>query len=120
MPEMSVVRFNESDVIVASVGSFTLNKFLDGSKNNAYVDYNGHIYGYTQSGGSGFPDNLYDVFNANNPSVGFSGDSQFHWLNSNGIWSTARFSEIIGYDETTNSGSVDGTYRWVGNQFEKQ
>lgn len=120
MPEMSVVRFTESDVIVASIRSFTLHKYGDGQKGNAYVDYDGNIYGTTQPGGGSFPESLYNDFNANNPGVNFSGSSDFHWGSDESGWSTQNFDWIIGQDNTDSSSSVDGTYRWSGAQFIKQ
>ncbi len=119
MPEMDVVRFQESDVIVASAGSFTLVKYGNGKSGDAYVAYNGTNYGTQQPGGGSFPQSLYDAFNANNPGVNFSGSSDFHWESEAG-WSTQNFDWIVGQDNTDSTSSVDGTYRWSGTQFIKQ
>jgi len=43
-PEMSVVRFNEADVIVASGLTMTWTKFGDGVAQNGVVNFNGTDY----------------------------------------------------------------------------
>ena len=114
MPEMSVVRFNESDVIVAS-RSLTLHKYGDGSRGNAYVTYNGITYGTQQQAGGSFPDNLYQAFNGDKLGANFNGSTDFHWEGD----STQNFTWIIGQDNTNSTSSVDGTYWWNGSSFDK-
>lgn len=55
MPEMSVVRFNESDVIVASAvpNSFSVKYFNNGEKNDGVIITGNTTYGYPASGASG-------------------------------------------------------------------
>ena len=119
MPEMSVVRFTESDVIVASAG-FRLIQYGNGVEGDGYVLYNNQKYGTRQPGGSSFPTALYDDFNNDNPGVGFSDDTNFHWQNGSGTWSTQNFAWIYGQDNTDASSSVDGYYHWSGTEFVKQ
>lgn len=111
MPEMRVVRFNESDVIVAS---FSLHNYGDGKAHNAYVSYNGRHYGNYSGSGRTY-DDLFTQFSAENPGT-FNSETGFGW----GDQSYVAFSVIMGYDNSDAKSGVDGSYNWNGTTFDHQ
>lgn len=118
MPEMSVVRFTESDVIVASspVGpmQMALRKYGDGTPGNGYVEYMGRHYGSTQSTTVGDVNAFYEAFNANNDTS--IGDSTSVGYSSGYI----DFHAVLGFDNSDTVNTVDGVYEWNGREFAKQ
>ena len=115
MPEMDVVRFNESDVIVASgdPNVFSVTGTGDREAQTASVDYMGKNYT------TGAYHDLYDVMNGYNtgsapstsgPIISMDGGVQnIYWLNDilyNDSWYPNK--------DTTN---VNGTYDYNGNYW---
>ena len=102
MPTIDVVRFEESDVIVASAAAsryypMTLTGFGDGETGNEIVGYNGHEYKNNDSlkyaVGEGFDDN-----------TGFDyGAGRVTWMDMR--------SMDYGNNPTIDT-RVDGTYEW--------
>ena len=111
-PEMSVVRFSEDDIIVASTG-LRLNKYGDGTPHNAYITFNGQNYGNSVYGYD--YDRLYRDYNAENPGVGLSENTNFGWDGSGSGENT--LSAILQKDNTTDHSSCDGYYIWTGEGF---
>lgn len=113
MPEMSVVRFNESDVIVASteLQRITLNNFGNGHANDASVTIGSDTYGNQQSSGYRYSDASALYYN-------FNGNTQFKWDRNDGSGQNT-FAQLLGFDtgSTSNSG-VDGEYYWNGTYFQ--
>ena len=106
MPEMSVVRFNESDVIVAS--SIVLSGANDKSDHNLTVTrYGTDIFSNSQSSG----------FN-NLAKYGYTDNPSFYWSSAQGT-SPVDLHSLITSDnngeERTNT--FDGTYYWDGRAF---
>ena len=105
-PEMDVVRFNESDVIVASgaAGQLLAMKFDDASSNNGRFQYNNNVYDYETRqklfdalgdktyivSKSGNKESLSAVYNSDqNPSVTpavFVTDGWYSWSDTLGAW----------------------------------
>ena len=112
MPEMSVVRFTESDVIVASgtilLQSITLNKYGDGQNNNASITIGGITYG-NQQGGRPYSD-AYSIYS------NLDDSTEFKFTGGQNT-----FSQIQGFDTgSTSNTSVDGDYVWNGSYFDHQ
>lgn len=109
MPEMSVVRFTESDVICASTLAKTMRliAFADGEMNNAKVEIDGNPY--SRTGSPSFDDAYAHFYN-------LSGSTMFYWDTSTGH-GYGSFNTIMGYDNSTDAdgGSVDTTYTWNPN-----
>jgi len=106
MPEMDVVRFQESDVIVASsfLSSVGLYKFDNGQTNDAYIVANGTEYHHT--GQYNFDDAEADFSNLN-------GSTKFYWNVSGGhAYGQATFDQLLGYDAGTSAqgDATDGIY----------
>ena len=114
MPEMSVVCFTESDVIVASPTAFFLNKAGDGRANNANVKYNNTYYGTGQQHSW---DDFYRDFTSNTGySIGSGTDLHY---DRNGVVGDVTFDGIQIIDRQigqTNAG-IDGSYVWRNGQF---
>lgn len=106
MPEMDVVRFQESDVIVASsfLSSVGLYQFDNGATNDAYIEADGKTYHHT--GSPNFDDAEVAFSNLN-------GSTKFYWSVSGGHdYGQATFDQLLGYDAGTSaqSGATDGIY----------
>lgn len=120
MPEMSVVRFNESDVIVASGSPMdkyvALRGWNDTTAKNGEVYYvegstETLIYNHSQSGSN---------TNRMNEYFG-NGDTAYTFYVGNTPWS---FSTMINSDTNgaaTGNTDMTGTYEWYGGSiFKKQ
>lgn len=105
MPEMSVVRFTESDVIVAStLTRVGLYDFDNAKTNDAYVQIGQTIYHHT--GSHNFDDLTNDYSNFNN-------STKFYWDVGEG-YGQADWSQLLGYDASTSASGnyTDGTYEY--------
>ena len=112
MPEMDVVRFQESDVIVASSNSISLNLFGDGVNGNGYVTYLGQNYGNLQTAGD--LSSFYSAFNKDHgTSIGGTTNIGYKGGMTN-------FDGLQSIDNTTSTSGIDGPYVWNGNEFAKQ
>ena len=115
MPEMSVVRFEECDVICASTG-IRLNKFGNGLNGDAYVTYNGVDYGNTQGGGRDLSA-FYNAFN-NDHNTGINEYTKIGFETGEG-----GYIDFYGAQALDNAGAtseIDGPYVWNGSMFGKQ
>ena len=118
MPEMSVVRFNESDVIVASpiAKTITLVRYGDSGEhasNNGYIKIDGVGYGVSQRHSLEQAYDMYDNFDLG---------TMFHWnrTNSEGTGSgNSTFSGILEFDNSTGGSrpGLDGVYYWRDGAF---
>lgn len=115
IPEMSVVRFDESDVICASIiRSIRFENYNDSGKSgegNGKVIINDITYNRYSGGSYGV--NMFERYGiesgAYGPTISLGG-SEYSGTHS---WST-----IIDNDQAgTPSGVVDGEYEWNGNMF---
>ena len=112
--EMEVVRFTESDVIVASgdvlLQSITLNRFGDGQNNNASITIGDITYGGQQSG--------HPYSEAFSIYSNFDNNTQFKHTGGQSV-----FSSIYNLDtDGSTNPSVDGSYVWnaEGRYFDHQ
>ena len=110
MPEMSVVRFNESDVIVASAPAGTwirLVKFGDGEQNTATITRGGNVI-FSNIHSQGFDPADYQLDDFTRYGGGYT-------FQTNGAGPVS-LNGLIEMDNTgsTNPG-VDGYYEWDGN-----
>ena len=104
MPEMSVVRFTESDVIVASalLSTMGLYQFDNGKTNDAYIEAGGTTYHHT--GSTNFEALEAAYSNVNN-------GTKFYWSVGSG-YGQATWSQLLGYDASTSAqgDATDGNY----------
>lgn len=113
MPEMSVVRFNESDVIVASIFTVRLAHFNDGQPHNGTITVDSStVYGYPASGQSGIQNIIDSVYYTGDYRVATRAGSVF-------------FKELIsleGENPYSTDGSDDGLYVYnqSSNTFERR
>lgn len=110
MPEMSVVRFTESDVIVASNGFYTLSKTGDGTGwNMSFTDPNGaYIVKNTQVGPVYYDERF-----------GPANQLTFH----NNAGSNLTLESLINMDSSnvpTSTNGFDGDYLYDGSSFSRQ
>ena len=105
MPEMSVVRFTESDVIVASsvLKTAALYQFDNGGTNDAYIEAGGTTYYHTGS-------TNFDALEAAYSNV--NDDTKFYWDVGAEQYGQATFSQLLGYDAGTSAqgNATDGNY----------
>lgn len=116
MPEMSVVRFEESDVICASSSyipkTMRLTNFDDGEGLNGKLSFDGTEYTY-QSG-------IGDTFLFRNS----YGSYRIGWIDapgySDGSISFSSLGDYESIDRAPGSGAPDGEYSWnaSNNQFD--
>lgn len=114
MPEMSVVRFEEIDVICAS-NRITLNRFGNKVNGDGYVRYMGTNYGSNQQAGD--LSVFYARFNSDHntgidgtTSIGFETEGGSGFINFNGA---------LTLDNSSSDSPVDGTYVWNGSMFDR-
>ena len=109
MPEMSVVRFTESDVIVASliVVSYGEN---DGA-HNLTITRNDKTILYNNNSSQHYDPYLSDDGYGDNPQFVFRGDNPFNYSLSTMIENDNNGNPLLG---------INGEYLWVGGQFVKQ
>lgn len=104
MPEMGVVRFTESDVIVASMPSLVrFQHFDDGEAKNGSITYYGTTYGWGTAQGQS------DIFHS------MLYDSSVHVENNNG--NNPDIYSLVNYEASTGlsaDGVADGVYYWDG------
>lgn len=107
MPEMNVVRFTESDVIVASAipNSFSMKYFNNGEKNDGVIIVGNTTYGYPASGQSGITDIFSSPFYGSGREIMTRTDHQGH----------TSFDYLISNEGSTGwtaDGAVDGYYEY--------
>ena len=110
MPDMDVVRFQESDVIVASTATkLMLVNYGDATRLNGYVKINGIGYGATQEHTL---EEAYSKFGNFNEGTSFSWDRE-------GGDGTNTFSAILEGDNRTGGETpgLDGVYYWRDGAF---
>lgn len=104
MPEMDVVRFTESDVVVASIPrTVSFQNFADGKARNGSVTYNGVTYGW------GTAPRQADIFHSHLYSTAL------HVINNSE--SNPDIQSLINYEAGTGlsaDGVADGDYVWDG------
>ena len=107
MPEMDVVRFNESDVIVASGDpkTFSLIKVGNGISGDSRIIYMGQEY--TDSDGQALADLLNEAVSGScNPSSGPVDQLTGRY-----------FTWVLRNEDSTSSYDRDGTYEYSGRGF---
>ena len=106
MPEMDVVRFQESDVIVASgmPQKITFTNFNDGAAGNGTVSYGGKTYGWKTSEGQS---NILD-------SILYGSGAMVETAKG----TSSNFDTLVSYEGSSGWGSEDGVangdYVWDG------
>ena len=118
MPEMSVVRFEESDVICASVGALVkVNNFGDGTRWNGTITRGKEeVFSNVHSEGGSSALVI----------TGFAPDSDggytFIYNEGSNPWTQSSLSQLVGFDDSTSeNNNVDGVYVYNGNGvFEHQ
>ena len=115
-PEMTVVRFNENDIIVASGDTLSLSKFGDGQAKNGVVNYKNQAFTLTDSSAVNA---VLAVLNAD----GYPGST----LVDNGSYNTSVKSlfnieaNVSGDNERgVRNSNYSGNYLFVDGRFRKQ
>lgn len=120
MPEMSVVRFEESDVICASSRyipqTMRLAGFRDAERTNGMLTFDGTDYIYGSYGNYG---KIVDTFLFNSDYSTY----RIGWENvpdcANGSVSFSSLTDNEGNSPAASNGAPDGEYQWNGtNQFD--
>ncbi|MBO6193246.1 MAG: hypothetical protein J6O00_03595 [Clostridiales bacterium] len=110
MPEMSVVRFNESDVIVASL-VVRFDNYANTTPNDGAITVGGKTYTKNNStiyGQNIFVELGYDYVGSN-PNVEYGGASH--------LGQNALYTMIDNDHSATENQTVDGVYSWDGSRF---
>ncbi len=118
-PEMDIIRFNESDVIVASgsepvIRTITLSGMDDNGKGNGRYSFDdGRIFTTASSDRTALGNALVDYFGAS------STNPNFVALEKSNFYSV---TELNNYDQQgmDRGGTSNGTYIWAGNNFQQQ
>ena len=112
MPEMDAVRFQESDVIVASINTLYIKSFNNDVHNDGYIEYDNAKYG---NGGDHILNDLYDV-------LGDRARAKIDYTVGGGTNAETLTDaiEVETSDMPFNIKVDDGYYSWIGGMWKKQ
>ena len=116
MPEIKVVRFNESDVIVAS-GSFRLSNVGDSKTGNATLTFQGIPYSIYENRDT---DSFITAFNKANPTAGISRDTMVNLYVPEGSGLNVELDDVVTYDGYDMMEYLNRTYYWRDGSFHYQ
>ena len=123
-PEMDVIRFDESDVIVASggpvpVGTLRLTGFNSGSEIGKFAIGGGGTYTSSEAWGPEFVSELNSTFDSENRNISIY--TSIGTMSPEGYFSGSALDMIISGDEQGHDVSgYDGDYSYNGTWFIKQ